>query len=193
MRIRVLAATGLLICASLAARAEDSPAAVPDDGPTAQPRILSTTPKQSLERMPADSSMEKVSEGRFSFYRVDGGFLRFDSLSGQIAFCNSHTSGWACEAVPENRAALEKQVDRLRAEIAELKQQLKTQEEPPRPPQTIPTPSPPPPAASPPDGRDSTALPGREEFARAAAALQEAWNRFVELVKGLTNEMQRKI
>jgi len=192
MRIRVLAITALLICASLAARAEDSPAP-PDDAATAQPRILSTTPKQSLERAPADSSMEKVSEGRFSFYRVDGGFLRFDSQSGQIAFCNSQTSSWACEGVPENRAALEKQVDRLRAEIAELKQQLKEQEEPPRPPQTIPTPSPAPPAASPPDGRDSTALPGREEFARAAAALQEAWNRFVELMKGLKNEMQRKI
>jgi hypothetical protein len=182
MRIRVLAATALLICASLAARAEDSPAAAADDAPAAQPRILSTAPKQSLERAPADFSMEKMSEGRFSFYRVDGGFLRFDSQSGQIAFCNSQNSGWVCEAVPENRAALEKQVDRLRAEIAELKQQLKTQEEPPRPPRTIPSPPQPPPAASPPDNRDST-----------AAALQEAWNRFVELVKGLKNEMQRKI
>jgi len=192
MRIRVLAARALLIGASLAARAEDSPATSPDNAPAAQPRILSTTPKQSLERAPADSSMEKVSEGRFSFYRVDGGFLRFDSQAGQIAFCNSHNSGWACEAVPENRGALEKQVDRMRAEIAELKQQLKAHEEPPRPPREIPSPPPTPPAASPPGG-DSTALPGRDEFARAAAALQEAWNRFVEMVKSLTNDMQRKI
>jgi hypothetical protein len=186
MRIRVLAVTALLICASLAARAEDCPAAGPQ----------STTPKQSLERAPADSSMEKMTEpvsGRFSFYRVDGGFLRFDSQMGQIAFCNSHNSVWTCEAVPENRAALEKQVDQLRAEIAELKQQLKTQEEPPRPPQSIPSPPQNPPAASPPGNGDSTALPGREEFARAAAALQGAWNRFVELVMGLKNEMQRKI
>jgi hypothetical protein len=194
MRIRVLTVALLLVCGSLAARADDSSAAAPDNAPAAQPQ--STTPKQSLERAPANSQIEKAAEqpsGRFSFYRVDGGFLRFDTQSGQIAYCNSQGTAWACEAVPEHRAALEKQVEQLRAELADLKNQLKAQEEPPRPPRSIPAPPQAmPPTAVPPPSGDSTALPGREQFSRAAATLQDAWNRFVELVIGLKNDVLRK-
>src|SRR5947209_3067469 len=173
MRITVLIVTALLMCASLAARAEDSPAAAPADAPAAQPQ--SALPKQSLERAPANSQIEKAADqptGRFSFYRVDGGFLRFDTQNGQIAYCNSQSAGWSCEAVPENRAALEKQVEQLRAEVADLKNQIKAQEEPPRPPRSIPAPPQVrPPTVAPPPSGDSTALPGRQQFSRAAAAL----------------------
>ena len=196
MRIAVFAAAVLLACQSLAARAEDSPAPAPDNSPAPRTQVQSSTPKQSLERAPANSQLEKAAEqlgGRFNFYRVDGGFLRFDTQSGQIAYCNSQNAAWACEAVPEHRAALEKEVEQLRAEVAELKNQLKAQEEPPRPPRPIP--SPPqvsPPAANPPASGDSTAVPGREQFARAASALQDAWRHFVELVIGLKNDVLRK-
>ena len=115
MRIRVLTVALLLVCGNLAARADDSSAAAPDNAPAAQTQ--STTPKQSLERAPANSQIEKAAEqpsGRFSFYRVDGGFLRFDTQSGQIAYCSSQSTGWACEAVPEHRAALEKHARELK-------------------------------------------------------------------------------
>lgn len=198
MRIRMLAAAMLLMCGSFAACAEDAqPPAASESAPTAQPQAQSSTPKQSLERAPAASQMEKVNEpasSRFSFYRVDGGFLRFDTQTGQIGFCNSHNESWSCEAVPENRAALEKQIEQLRAEVADLKKQLKTQEEPPRPPRPIPTPPQTvPPAASPSNGSgDSTYLPGGEQLTRAAAVLQDAWHRFVELVIGVKNDVLRK-
>ena len=42
--------------------------------------------------------------GRFIFSRVDGGILRLDSLSGQVTLCSQHSTGWACQAVPETRA-----------------------------------------------------------------------------------------
>jgi hypothetical protein len=211
MRIRVLAVTALLMCGSFgAARAEDAPAPPPASAAPAvlQPDAQSSAPKQSLEKAPADSKAEKINEQastRFSLRRVDGGFLRFDAQTGHVAFCNSHDSGWSCEAVPENRASLEKEIERLRGEVTELKQQLKAQEEPPRPPQpipspsqTMPIPSPPqtvPPTAIPPssgNGGDMTDLPGREQISRAAAALQDAWHRFVELMNGLKNDMLRK-
>ena len=94
--------------------------------------------------------------------------------------------------MPENRASLEKEVEQLRAEVGTLQQKLKAQDEPPRPPQPIPNPAPP--AASPPvpDGRDVTSLPGHQQFSRAVAAAQEAWNHFVELVIGLKNDVLRK-
>ena len=41
--------------------------------------------------------------------------------TGQVAFCSPHTVGWACQAVPEDRAALEKEIARLQDEVASLK------------------------------------------------------------------------
>jgi hypothetical protein len=203
MRIRVLAATVLLLGGSLvAAHAEDAPRSPPaaNTPATTQPEVQSTTPKQSLDRAPADSKVEWASEqvsSRFSLRRVDGGFLRFDSQTGHVAYCNSHDNGWSCEAVAENRASLEKEIERLRTEVTDLKQQLKALEELPRPPQSIP--SPPqtvPPAAAPPSSSgnsdDMTGLPGREQISRAAAALQDAWHHFVELVIGFKNDVLRK-
>jgi hypothetical protein len=190
MRMRLIA-VALLFCAGLA-HAEDAQTPQPPESSTpAPPRIQSTEPKQSLERAPADSQIEKSSEpvARYSLRRVDGGFLRFDAQTGQVAYCNSQHGGWSCEAVPETRAALEKQVEQLRAEVDALQQKLKAQDEPPRPPRPIP-----PPAASPPkpgNGDMTFAIPGREHITRAVAAVQDAWQRFVDLVIGFKNDVLR--
>ncbi len=200
MRMRVLAVTVLLLCGGVAARAEDAPPAPPAaDTPTAtQPAPQSSTPKQSLERAPADSKPDQTVDrtSHFSLQRVDGGFLRFDADTGHMAYCSFRGGGWSCEVVPENRAALEKEIERLRGEVADLKQQLKAQEEPPRPPQLIPVPpqTVPPATTQPNNGStgDMTDLPGSQQISRAAAALQDAWRRFVELVNGLKNDVLRK-
>jgi hypothetical protein len=197
MRIRPLAATLLLIGAGLA-HGEDAPAPQAGEGSTpTPPQAQSPAPKQSLERAPADSQIEKAEAGeRFSLRRVDGGFLRFDAQTGQVAYCNSQRGSWTCEAVPENRASLEKEIEQLRAEVGALQQKLKSQDEPPRPPRPIPPPpQATPPAATPPaldNGRDMTQLPGHEQISRAVAAAQEAWRHFVELVIGLKNDVLRK-
>jgi hypothetical protein len=198
MRIRVLAAI-LLLGGAAFARAEDAPAPQPAaSGVAASPQTQTTESKQSLDHAPADSQVGKTTEpaGRFSLRRVDGGFLRFDSHTGQVAYCNSQRGGWSCEAVPESRAALEKEVEQLRAEIAALQDKLKAQqEEPPRPPRPIPPPQAIPPAGPPPasgKGGDMTLLPGGEQISRATAAMQDAWHHFVELVIGLKNDLLRR-
>src|ERR1700687_5033424 len=60
---------------------------------------------------------------RYAFNRVNDGFLRLDNQSGQVAFCSPHAAGWACQAVPEDRAALEKEIERLQDEVASLKKE----------------------------------------------------------------------
>jgi hypothetical protein len=41
-------------------------------------------------------------ESRFSFFRASGGgFLRLDSVNGQISFCTRHEAGWLCQAAPD--------------------------------------------------------------------------------------------
>jgi len=58
---------------------------------------------------------------RYSFSKVDNGFLRLDSQTGEVALCGQQAVGWACLAAPEDRAVLENEITRLRRENAKLK------------------------------------------------------------------------
>ena len=70
------------------------------------------------------------SRSRYSFNRVENGFVRFDNTNGEIAYCSAQTAGWICQTVPIDRASTtavtenaQKDVlflDRLKAEIASL-------------------------------------------------------------------------
>ena len=79
----------------------------------------------------AQDAAQPPAPSRYSFNRVDDGFLRLDNTNGQVAFCSPHTVGWACQAVPEDRAALEKEIARLQDEVASLKQEVANLREPP--------------------------------------------------------------
>jgi len=123
---------------------------------------------------------------RYSFNRVDDGFLRLDNQTGQVAFCSPHAVGWACQAVPEDRAALEKEIARLQGEVASLKSEVAALREPPPPPR-------PPADLTPPTtdkSEDATKL--REDLERARAAFENAWRRLVEMILNFQKDMMRK-
>lgn len=133
----------------------------------------------------------KPPQGRFSFNRVDDGFLRLDNQTGQIAFCNAHAVGWSCQAVPEDRAALDKEISRLQDEVTALKAEVALLREPPppRPPGDLTPPPPlPPPAAD--KDRDTTKL--REDIERARLAFENAWRRLVDMINNLQKDLARK-
>src|SRR5262252_6143830 len=81
----------------------------------------------------ADDNAASNPPPRYSFNRVDDGFLRLDNVSGQVSYCRAHAVGWACEVVPEDRAALEKEIVRLQDEVAGLKAKVASLQEPPPP------------------------------------------------------------
>ena len=124
------------------------------------------------------------SPARFAFNRVNDGFLRLDNVSGQIAFCSPTSAGWACQAVPEDRAALEKEIARLQDEVANLKQQVVALREPapPRPPADL----------SPPSAQSERAAELRADLERAKVAVQTAWQRLVDMLSGFQKDMMRK-
>jgi len=124
------------------------------------------------------------SPARYAFNRVDDGFLRLDNVSGQVAFCSPTSAGWACQAVPEDRAALEKEIARLQDEVASLKQQVVALREPapPRPPADL----------SPPSAQSERAAELRADLSRAKAAVANAWQRVVDMIKGIQKDVMRK-
>ena len=63
-------------------------------------------------------------DGRFAFHRVQDGFLRLDTRTGQVSMCARQTAGWACRAVADERAVLESEIARLQADNAALKKEM---------------------------------------------------------------------
>jgi hypothetical protein len=63
-------------------------------------------------------------DSRFSFHRVDDGYLRLDGRSGQVSMCTRRPAGWQCQAVPDERAALEAEIARLQGDNANLKKEM---------------------------------------------------------------------
>ena len=127
MRMFLLALAAALICAALPAEAQDqppapiqtqvqpdaSPAVVPNGVPKSEPntsqpksqdRVQDQPPPAEAKTPSAEASAPPKMPSRFTFKRVENSFLRLDSETGQVAYCSQHGSGWACEAVPEERA-----------------------------------------------------------------------------------------
>ena len=214
MRMPVLA-IAILLCGGVAALADDvSPLPAPEaqspSPPPARPpvKIIDAAPVAKSDQAapalpappPAASSQAKTAErgdeggNRFNFVHVDDGFLRFDLKTGHVAYCNRHSDGWSCQAVPENRSALEREVGRLKDEVAALKRQVDSLREPPPPPRPpAPIPAPSAPSNAPPVQGDMTRqAPGHDDIARARAALHDVWQRLVEAIVGFKNDVMRK-
>lgn len=143
---------------------------------------------QNTENTKVDA--QPIRPNRYTFNRIDNGFLRLDNNSGQIAFCSPHSVGWACEAVPEDRAALEKEIARLQDEVASLKTAiaaLRAPPPPPVPPETVP----PTPRAGK-DGDAQIKLPTQEDIDRARAFIEDTWRRLMEMIVNIQKDMMRR-
>jgi hypothetical protein len=144
--------------------------------------LLASLPAVADEATPPDTA-----GGRYTFSKVADGFVRLDSQTGQVALCGPRTVGWACLAAPEDRAALENEIARLRSENAALKQDILSRGLP-LPPGAMPEP----PAAGIGDNDITIRLPSDAELNRAVAYAGRIWHRFVEAVARAQQQMLNK-
>src|SRR5215471_11939627 len=72
----------------------------------------------------AQSAVPESDDSRYTFNRVDDGYLRLDGRTGQVSICARRPVGWTCEAVPDDRAALEAEIARLQGENTAVKELL---------------------------------------------------------------------
>src|ERR1700741_3057404 len=73
---------------------------------------------------PAADATPDSAGGRYMFNKNADGMVRLDTETGEVALCSQRTVGWACTAAPEDRAVLENEIARLRAENAALKKDI---------------------------------------------------------------------
>jgi len=181
-----------LLAAPLAAAEEQSQA--PAQTEQAQPQA--PVPPQSVPQPPAETA-------RYSFHRIGDAFVRLDSVTGQVGQCSQTPAGWTCAVAPEERAALESEIERLQRENASLKKSLLARgavpgamaeakpeirpEAKPVPPGDVPDPSPG--TAKPPA---DLKLPSDAEMGRAITYMKNVWRKLVDMMMDLQRDIQQR-
>ena len=133
----------------------------------------------------AQSAVAENDDNRYTFQRAEEGYLRLDGHTGQVSLCTRRAVGWACQAVPDERAALEGEIARLQGENAALKKELLAHD--------LPLPGvvkPEPPAAKPQE--PSLPLPDATDLNKLMGFIESVWRRLVEMIATLQKDILRK-
>ena len=117
-------------------------------------------------------------DSRYTFKQVDGGYLRLDGRTGQVSICTPRAVGRACQAVADERTALEAEIARLQAEIVTLKKELLAHN------LALP-------GTVKPEEPSRLQLPTDAEFNKMMAFLDKVWRRLVDMIVTLQKDMQR--
>ena len=72
----------------------------------------------------AGPAMPDTDNGRYALSTTPDGVLRLDTRTGAVSTCSNNGAGWACYAVPDERAALDAEIGRLQADNEKLKKDL---------------------------------------------------------------------
>ena len=123
-------------------------------------------------------------DARFSFHRAGDGYMRLDQRTGQVSNCNRRPSGWQCQVVPDERAALEAEVARLQGDNATLKKELLSR--------NIALPSgvrPEPPAPSP--NAQTAETRNEARLRRVMREIDKVWRRLVDMIASVQDILRR--
>ena len=125
---------------------------------------------------PAAQAQTPDSEnGRYAFSQVADGALRLDTRTGQVSLCVRKDAGWACNAVPDERQALESEIARLQRENGALKKDMIAR--------GLPLPGG---VAGGTGQRElnlTVPLPSDAEIDRAMSAFEKMWKRLLDMVQ----------
>lgn len=129
----------------------------------------------------AQNGAPDAENGRYSFNRVEDGFLRLDQRTGQVSICARRDLGWSCHPVPDERTALEEEITRLQRDNAALKKEMLARGITPPRGQTGQAPLP--------SEKPALKVPNDAELDRAMAVMERLWKRLVEMVQRWQREM----
>ena len=133
----------------------------------------------------AQTSAPDTENGRYSFTRVEDGFLRLDQRAGKVSLCSRRNLGWACHPIADERAALEDEIARLQKDNAGLKKELLSR--------NLPLPGAGKPEAPAAQRSDRSSKPDNADLDRAMAYAEQLWKRLVEMISRLQRDIFTQI
>lgn len=136
-------------------------------------------------------AVAQTAEPGFTMQPVEGGLMKLDTRSGAMSFCSNRAGAWACEVVPEDRAAFEAEITRLHARIAALEKRGATGvPDIMAPPAAKPDPNAasPNPAPSPDAGKPTTPEDVEGKMDQAMDMAEHVFRRFFQMIERLRNE-----
>jgi hypothetical protein len=142
-------------------------------------------------------SVPEIENGRYALAPVADGVIRLDTRTGTVSTCNNSGAGWACYAVPDERAALDAEIGRLQSDNEKLKAQLAARE--PTVPGKIDEPLPKTDSLKPAtpkadaERKIEIPLPSDRDMDRVMSFLEQAWRRLVEIANRMQKDFSGKI
>jgi hypothetical protein len=146
----------------------------------------------------AAQSMPDSENGRYALSPVGDGVIRLDTRTGTVSTCSNTGTGWACYAVPDERAALDAEIGRLQADNEKLKAELAARE--PTVTGKIDEPLPktdslkkPEPKVADGERKIEIPLPSDRDMDRMMSFLEQAWRRLIEMANRVQRDVTGKI
>ena len=146
----------------------------------------------------AAQAMPDSENGRYVLSPVADGVIRLDTRTGDVSTCTNTGTGWACYAVPDERAALDAEIGRLQADNEKLKAQLAARE--PVVTGKIDEPLPKSDSLKKPDSNVAEGerkieipLPSDRDMDRVMSFLEQAWRRLVDMANRMQKDVTGKI
>jgi hypothetical protein len=150
-------------------------------------------------------SMPDNENGRYALSPIADGLIRLDTRTGAVSTCNNAGAGWACYAVPDERAAYDAEIGRLqaeneksKAELEKLKTELaarapaveeKTEEAMPKSDSLKKAE----PKVAEGERKIEIPLPSDRDMDRVMSFLEQAWRRLVEMANRMQKDVSGKI
>ena len=150
-------------------------------------------------------ALPETENGRYALSPIGDGVLRLDTRTGAISTCSNSGAGWACYAVPDERAAMDAEIGRLQADIGrlqadneKLKADLASRE--PTVPGKIEEPLPKSdslkksePKVAEGERKIEIPLPSDRDMDRMMSFLEQAWRRLIEMANRVQRDVNGKI
>jgi hypothetical protein len=119
-------------------------------------------------------------DSRYSFNKVEDGYLRLDIRTGQVSLCSRRQVGWACQTLPEDRIVLEGEIARLQSENGLLKKELLSR--------GLALPG----GVSAPRPAAKSKPPSDSQVDKVMTLAEAMWYRLVEMIANLQREIMKK-
>ena len=146
----------------------------------------------------AGPAMPDTDNGRYALSTTPDGVLRLDTRTGAVSTCSNSGAGWACYAVPDERAALDTEIGRLQADNDKLKKELAARgpvvtgkiEEPLPKSDSLKKSEP---KVVEGERKIEIPLPSDRDMDRVMSFLERAWRRLIEMANRVQKDVNGKI